>query len=162
MSHFTSLVVQFKDPNALKKALVNLGFKEDQVEIHKNPVQLFDYCDQTTKYRFKDTQDERFRHGDLCHVVVRKRHVGEAQNDLGFFVDPKGESVSFICDFARQCDPKRIYNPKVQELGGFNKKFDSRLAQEYAFEVAKSVYEKKGKKVTRVDEKGKIKLYANV
>lgn len=79
MSHNTTVELEIKDLDILKKALVDaLGLKESDVEVHKEPVEIQDY------YR---------RESRPVHVVVRKaalkRVFGEKAGwaDAGVFVE---------------------------------------------------------------------------
>jgi hypothetical protein len=77
MSHNTTVDLEIKDLNLLKKALIDaLGLTEAEVEVHKTPVDIFDYYGAIPK---------------PVHVVIRKqalrRVFGQGFADAGVFVE---------------------------------------------------------------------------
>jgi hypothetical protein len=130
----------------LKKALIAAGIQECDIEINKTAQPLKDYLGNTTKYRWKDAQDVRFKDCDKAHVIVRRKVLGHANNDFGIYIDPKGGSVSFLCDYSRQATP-------------FNDTWLNKIKQEYAYEKTKKHYAALGKQVHRVDEGKQIHVF---
>lgn len=160
MSHFSSVTVTYKDVNCLVDALIACGFTKDQIEVYDTPAQLFDFRGRPTQYVYKDTGDARFQAGDVAHVIVRRRHLGTAHNDLGFFVDTKGDSRELLCDFARRVGAKGAANPIAKADGGYAP-WLTRVKREYAVKVFEKQCKRQGKKAVRVNGKdGKIRLYA--
>jgi len=138
--------VKFMDADALKTALVALGYPPEQVQVHAQPVKLRDYMNRLTE--------------NLAHVVIDRKYIGTAHNDMGWLVDPKGESAEYICDYARK-DVSHCINPQVRAMGGHTKQFSDRLAQEYTAAVTVKHYASRGKRVQRVVEGDKIKLFVS-
>lgn len=157
MSHFSEIPVSYRDTDCVVQALIAIGYKKDQIEVHKIPAPVRDYRNQQTTYRWQDQKDERFKAGDVAHVIVRKEHVGQTCNDFAVYVDPAGDSKIFACDYSR--NGNRCYQPKIKALGGHSAKFFHKLADEYGYAVAKKHYTARGKQVVRVDEGEKIKCY---
>lgn len=161
MSHFSEIKMQIKSVEAAVEALLAMGFTKDQIEVHTTPRQLYDHQCRPTSYAFKDTKDQRFAQGDVAHVIVSRGAMGRAQNDFGIYVDPKGgDSRIFLCDFARSCNVDCVNNPVAKELGGYSK-WLSKFKQEYSYTVTKNHYAKMGKKVQRVQDGQKVKVYVS-
>ena len=91
MSHFTTLVTQITDIDALVAALADVGY--GNVEVHDLSQPLYGYQG--------DMRPER------AHVIVRRKHVGEASNDIGFERQPEGEYRAWISEFDRHTHDER-------------------------------------------------------
>lgn len=147
MSHYTSVAVQFKNRVGLIDALVASGLvTRDQIEVHETPQLLKDYCGHTTKYRYADTKDERFKDGDKAHIIIRKKHTGSSNNDLGFYIDESGESISFLCDYSRSCTQ-------------FNDAWLANVRALYSEKEIVSEHEDKCEAVDKVETADKVYLY---
>ena len=85
MSHFVECGTTFRDPEALVAALVKCGFAEAQIEVHDEAVPLFGYLG-----------DER---PQKAHIVIRKQHIGNGANDVGWEKLPDGSYKSWISEF---------------------------------------------------------------
>jgi hypothetical protein len=70
MSAYISLATPMLDQDCLLAALADLGFQTEQVEVHQSPVALVGYEGRSRAQR--------------AHLVIRRRHVGHASNDIGF------------------------------------------------------------------------------
>ena len=70
MSAFITLSTPMTDQDCLLGALEELGFGADKVEVHAVGAALVGY--------------EGRRRRQQAHIVIRRRHVGAASNDLGF------------------------------------------------------------------------------
>ena len=85
MSHFTTLSTQLTDADALRAALGDVGYPE--VEVHAEEQPLYGY------------RGDRRR--DRAHVIVRRRHVGELSNDIGFRHEQDGTFTAVISEYDR-------------------------------------------------------------
>jgi hypothetical protein len=108
MSHFTTLRTQITDVDCLKKALVDLGFPT--VEVHATPQHLYGYQGDVRP--------------DTAEVIVRRRHVGFASNDLGFKRRADGAFDAVVSAYDRS------------GVSGFSHAWLDRLSQRYAYHVA--------------------------
>jgi hypothetical protein len=85
MSHFTAIKTQFINDKALLKALSDLGFCN--VEQHERPQYLYGY------------------QGDIrpeaAEIVIRRKFVGPASNDIGFKRGDNGTFAAIISEFDR-------------------------------------------------------------
>lgn len=139
MSEFKKYPTEYKDKECLKAALAEQGYTE--VEDHEQPQTLYDYHGRATTYLDKT--------GDKANIIVRRKHVGGAANDLGFKKEADGTYTAIISQYDRgkhntgwMTDLKRKYNEKitVKEAKRQNLK---------PYTVAKEIVIN-GRKVTRV------------
>ncbi|MFI0479475.1 DUF1257 domain-containing protein [Actinomadura sp. 9N215] len=85
MSHFTRVRTTLRDADLLAKALAAVGFTA--VETHDDPQTLYGYQG--------DARPER------AEVIVRRRHIGRASNDIGFRRQSNGSFEAIISDYDR-------------------------------------------------------------
>jgi hypothetical protein len=139
MSEFKKYPTEYKDKECLKAALAAQGYTE--IEDHEQGQQLFDYHGRATTYLDKT--------GDKANIIVRRKHVGGAANDLGFKREADGTYTAIVSQFDTHkhnvkwmTDLKRHYNEKVtgKEAKRLNLK---------PYTVAKEIVVN-GRKVTRV------------
>jgi hypothetical protein len=85
MSHFTTVHTKIRDPDCLMRAMekVKPGWV-GKIERHRDPQHL---------RGFQNDQREQ-----MAHIIVRRRHVGQASNDLGFLRQPDGSYGIHISD----------------------------------------------------------------
>jgi hypothetical protein len=125
------VTIEITDQGCLVAALERLGFK-GQVEVHPEAQPLYGYLG--------DVRAQK------AHVIIRRRHVGEAANDLGF---------------ERQADGKyRVWvSEHDQQYNKYNDAWMGKLKQAYGVEKAKAEARKKGYLVTekKLDD-GRIRL----
>lgn len=139
MSEFKKYPTEYKDKECLKAALAEQGYT--QIEEHEQGQQLFDYHGRATTYLDKT--------GDKANIIVRRKYVGGAANDLGFKKEADGTYSAVISAFDRgkhnvqwMTDLKRKYNEKIT-----NKEAKRQNLKPYT--VAKEMVVN-GRKVTRV------------
>ena len=145
MSHFVEMKVNFKQKNEkdLVASLENL-FGAGTVEVHEDGAPLYGY-----------QGDDRSKHptgsadyAPKCHVIIRRKNVGGASNDVGYRRTEDGQYVAYISDY----DKGSNYSPVKQ----------NKVAVDYAETVASRQLKKQGYIVKRtVNEKGQIKLTAS-
>lgn len=104
MSHYVECTPGFKDREALIEALVAVGFDRGKIEIHEEAVPLYGYQG--------DKRSQR------AHIVIRRQHVGQAANDVGWERLPDGTYRAWISEY----DDRHRFNPETQ----------NRIKQEYA------------------------------
>lgn len=81
MSEYRKSTTNCKDREVLIDALIEMGYKREHIEVHENAQQLIDFQGHATHY-IDPT-------GDKANVIVRRKHVGGAANDLGFKLNPE-------------------------------------------------------------------------
>ena len=89
MSEYHALKTEYKDRDELVAALGEMGYNE--VEVHENPQQLIDYRGNKTTYLDKT--------GDKAHIIVRRKFVGGAANDLGFKKSEDGSYSAIVSEY---------------------------------------------------------------
>ncbi|HVX45945.1 MAG TPA: DUF1257 domain-containing protein [Mycobacteriales bacterium] len=85
MSHFTTLTTQITDQDALCAALADVGYAD--LEVHAEPQPLYGYRGD--------------RRADRAHVIIRREHVGEVSNDIGFRRQDDGHFLAVISEYDR-------------------------------------------------------------
>lgn len=130
MSHFTTIKTKFADPDMLLKALADVGFPA--VERHYAPQPLFGY-----------QGDQR---EDRAEIIIRRKHVGAASNDIGFKRDQDGFYQAIISEYDR-------------DRQGFDQSWLDQLSQRYAYHT--TIEQMAGQGFSVVDEQsqdGQIRL----
>jgi hypothetical protein len=101
MSHFTAIKTQLKDAAALVKALSDVGFK--QVEVHDTAQHLYGF------------------QGDIrsqtAEVIIRRKYVGGASNDIGFQRQADGTFEAMISEYDRHKYNQPWLNQVTQRYG---------------------------------------------
>ncbi len=113
MSHYTVLQTRMTDEKALVKALADLGFKD--VEVHAAAQALVGVGGSVRQ--------------QTAEIIIRRKHLGFASNDIGFKRGPKGNFEAIISDY-----DQRSYSVDWLE----------RLLQRYAYHVARVKLEEQG------------------
>ena len=131
MSHFVECETTFRDPDALVTALVECGFNESQIEVHEEAVPLFGYLG-----------DER---PQKAHIVIRKQHIGNGANDVGWEKQPDGSFTAWISEFDSGVGEYR----SRKDTAKFNQAMQNRLKQEYAYQVISRQQREFGRNVSR-------------
>jgi len=113
MSHFTVIRTKLVDREALIKSLQDLGFKE--VEVHDTAQHLYGY-----------QGDQR---SQTAEVIIRRRYIGRASNDIGFKLDQNGTYTAVISEYDRS---------------KYGQEWLNQLSQRYAYQVARSKLTQQG------------------
>lgn len=113
MSAYTEQKTQINDAAILKECLAEKGYKD--VEQHATPQQLVGY------------------HGDLrsntAEIIIRRKHVGGASNDIGFKKQGDGSFAAVISQF---------------DKGKHNEAWMSDLKKRYADKKIRKVAQQQG------------------
>lgn len=127
MSHYCQIETAFNDQQALIEALTSVerGWELNQIEIHQVPQSLFGYHG-----------DER---KEKANIIIRRRHVGPAANDIGFIRQDDGSYKAIISEYDKRTR--------------FNDRFMGKLKIEYACIAVERQARQRGKTVTRVPQK---------
>ena len=111
MSAYTEQQTQITDADILKKCLAEKGYTPDKVEEHATPQPLVDFQGRQTHYVHKD--------GDKAEIIIRRKHVGGAANDIGFRKQADGSYAAVISQYdkhkhndAWMADLKKSYAEK--------------------------------------------------
>jgi hypothetical protein len=129
MSHYTRIRTRLVDQEALLHALRAVGLA--QIEVHDEPQHLYGFMG--------DRRPQR------AEVIIRRRHVGRASNDIGFARTATGGFEAIISGFDR---------------AKYDARWLDRLTQHYAHHVTRRQLEAQG--FTLVEEEkcpdGRIRL----
>lgn len=132
MSHFNDFETTIIDEAGLVRALCRNGFKETDIERNETPTNLFGY--------------QGDRREQKAHVILRRKYIGSASNDIGFEKTDDGTYRAHISDY----DKSR-----------FDNQWLSKLYTYYNVEKSKIALEEKGIPYTEtIDKKGRIQLRA--
>lgn len=104
MSKFRTNQTTMNDAECLEGALKELGH---QPQVHKNPVQLYGY------------QGDRRK--ETAEIVLPRKTVGSASNDVGFKKDAHGNFQAIISDYDRSIGYNEQWLGKVELAYGKQK-----------------------------------------
>ena len=129
MSHFTTLQTQITSIDGLVKALEDMGFTE--VEVHEVAQNLYGYRGDQRK--------------QTAEVIIRRKHIGSASNDIGFKQREDGTFEAIISDYDRR---------------KYSEKWLGELFQRYAYHVASAKLKQQGFELVQEekDKEGRIHL----
>ena len=88
MSEYAQYEGEYVDRDCLVDALVEQGYAREHIEVHETPQQLIDFQGHATHYLDAT--------GDKAEIIVRRRNVGGAANDLGFKKQENGKYAPII------------------------------------------------------------------
>jgi hypothetical protein len=91
MSEYRKSQTNFTDRDCLVESLVAMGYAREHIEVHDIPQQLIDFQGHPTRYTDAN--------GDKAEVIVRRKYVGGAANDLGFKKEADGKFSAVISQY---------------------------------------------------------------
>jgi len=103
MSHFTCITTRIKDTPALLKALADMGFRETKVEVCEQARNLHGYQG--------DVREQ------TAEVIIRRKHIGSASNDIGFKQQENGNFEAIISEYDRHRYSQKWVNQLTQRYG---------------------------------------------
>ena len=145
MSHFTELAVEYSQKcEAQLVAALEETFGKGNVEVHEDGAALMGYHgDNRAKLATSNPN-----YAPPCHIIIRRKHVGSASNDVGYRRTEDGKYVVYISDYDKGSN--------------FNKAKQNKVTQDYTVGVTEKQMKAQGYVVKRaVGEKGAIKLIAS-
>jgi len=104
MSHFTSIKTQIKNRDALVKALADVGFA--RVEVHETGQPLYGFQG--------DVRPEK------AEVIVRRKYLGAASNDIGFKLQKDGQFEAIISAYDRAYRYSRQWLNELTQRYGYH------------------------------------------
>lgn len=120
MSHYTRVRTVLKDPEILVGALADVGFAE--VEQHAQAQALYGY-----------QGDERQL---AAEIIVRRRHIGRASNDIGFARRGDGTFEAIISAY----DRREYGQPWLDRLAhAYSRRATLKFAAEHGYAVEEQV-----------------------
>jgi hypothetical protein len=85
MSAYSTNETQFKNKELLLQALAEMGFDASTVEVNETAQHLYGYHG-----------DKR---ADTAEIIIRRKHIGSASNDIGFKLQSNGTYGAVISDY---------------------------------------------------------------
>ena len=144
MSHFTEMKVHFKQKNEADfVAALEVCFGKGNVEVHENGAALLGYQGDNRSTKAKSSPD----YAPPCHIIIRRKAVGSAANDVGYRRTEEGGYIAFISDH----DKGHNYKTAKQNA----------VAQDYTLRVAEKKLKSQGYTFKReVLQNGTVKIVA--
>lgn len=134
ISHYNTLKTELRNKKNLIKALVRRGWKEENIEVHDEAQNLVDY-----------QGDKR---NQKAEIIIRRKYVGGASNDMGFKLQSDGTYQAIISDFDRN---------------KYGDQFMKNLELDYGVEQTKDAFTMNGWQFQEsTDEKGNVVLLGQV
>jgi hypothetical protein len=119
MSKYGTVETAISDKYCLVDALIDMGWKRDQISVYDTPQDLIDF--QGRKTHYLDAT------GDKAEVIIRRQHLIGAANDMGFCRNPQtGRFEAIISQYDRI-----HYTPQ------WSKKLEVNYAERYTIKTAK-------------------------
>lgn len=145
MSEMINTVTKLKDKKALIEALVCMGFDVKHIEDNATAVPLYGYQGdfRTADGRGHTTDPAKAMKGN---IVIRRKHVGGASNDLGFLKNPDGTYT-----FTSSAYDRHATIGVAKETGGYNDKWVKRLEGNYNEKLVTRKIREKGMNVRRTE-----------
>lgn len=144
MSHFTEIKVNFLQKN--EKALIaalEQKFGEGTVEVHENGAALYGY----TGDNRANLSSSNPNYAPPCHLIIRRKNVGSASNDIGYRRLEDWTYAAYISDYDKGSH--------------FTAAGQKNVLQEYTANVAQAQLKKQGYTLKKTkDKNGLIKLEA--
>lgn len=85
MSAYQDQKTKLKDEECVIKALCDNGFTRDQIEVHETPQHLIDFHGE--------------KRGQMATIIIRRKYVGGAANDIGFNLESDGTYRAYVSDY---------------------------------------------------------------
>lgn len=121
MSQYVKVKTVFVDQECLVDALSTVGnWSKDHIQVSAEPQHLFGY-----------RNDQRQQ---TAHIVINRRYVGSASNDIGFERCEDGSFVAHISEYDKH---------------KYNDAWMVKLKEEYGFRVIERQQRARGRTVTR-------------
>lgn len=99
MSRYSITQTQYKDKECLLKALCDIGYTMEQIEVHSEPQPLYGYKGDKRK--------------EKANIIIRRKNVGVGSNDVGYVLQPDGTYGAIISDFDMHGFGKNVKNINI-------------------------------------------------
>jgi len=117
VSHYTKVKTKLRNAAAIMKALQDMGFERSMIQQHEQAVALEGYRGDKRK--------------DRAEIVIPRRFVGGASNDIGFKLQEDGSYEAIISEYDSHSGCAR--KSKYHDEHGYNAKWLKKLNQRYAY-----------------------------
>lgn len=132
MSHFAEIECCYKvESHEELMASLEEVFGKGHVEFHEKGADLFGYGGDNRSKASPKSSD----YAPPCEIVVRRKHVGSAANDIGFKFQPDGSIKGYVSDY----DRSHTFTPQKRD----------RVAVDYQLRVGEKAMRAKG--ITKIE-----------
>ena len=143
MSHMTRVKTKLSSKECLLKALSDMGFSANKVQISDTPQHITGYQG--------DTREQ------TAEIIIPRYHVGGAANDIGFKLQEDGTWGALISDYDRgnrSADSKSVH---AKGCNGYSEKWLKKLYQRYSYHKVKESLTSQGFFISEeTEENGEI------
>lgn len=144
MSEYTEIKTEFRDQKCLVEALMALGVKKEHIESHEKAQALYGFQN--------DRRDQK------AEIIIRRKHVGGAANDVGFARQADGTFKLISSEYDR-----RNHGNYAAKYGGYNERFCDALKGPYSEKKAvKEILATDGEIEGRSETSEEIRLVARI
>lgn len=119
MSHYTKVKTKITSKSLLMKALNDMGFTSEMIRDCSTAEQLEGYGG-----------DKR---ADRAEIILPRKHVGGASNDIGFKLQEDGTYGAIISEYDSRSNPACRKNERTKGILSYNSDWLNLLNQRYAY-----------------------------
>lgn len=141
MSHISKVSTQLKDKESLIAALQDMGFTAEQIELHDTPVSLKGYG----------------TGGSKGNIIIRKKHLANSYNDIGFVKKEDGTYEALISD-PNMRNSAASRNSHTEGIKNFGNDWMNKLNQRYSYQNIKKVAALNGYAISERFVDGKLHI----
>jgi hypothetical protein len=131
MSEYTVCETKLTDAEVLKESLIGIGVNPKHIEEHEEAQQLEGYQG--------DLRDQK------AHIIIRRKHVGSASNDIGFERQANGTYKAWVSQFDKNVRlGRKIVSGELSQ--GYSKRMvEKEIAKTRGWSLKESQKDKNGK-----------------
>ena len=143
ISHYTVCKSKIRNKAALLQALEDMGFTKGMIQVHDKAVALEGYQGDKRK--------------DTAEIILPRRYVGGASNDIGFKLQEDGSYAAIISAYDSKSNQAK--KTKYTQTGSYNTDWLDKLTQRYAYHNIKGELSVQGFTIeSETNENGEIFL----
>lgn len=125
MSEYCVVELEIEDLKTIKEVLKELGYPFEE---HKVATHLYGYQN--------DKRDQ------VANIIVRRKNVGSASNDVGFLKKKNGKYELIISEYDKKCHQGKIFMEKFKQL--YVTKETSKYLRKKGYKLKKTTTEEDG------------------
>ena len=148
MSHYTKVKTRLTNKESLLKALEDMGFVKEQVKVSDVAMRLEGYNGDLRQ--------------DTAEIILPRKHVGGASNDIGFKLQEDGTYGAIISEYDQNNSAADYKSKYAKGCHGYSATWLKRLNQRYAYHQVKEQISSQGFFIeSESEENGEILLKVN-
>ena len=141
MSHYAEIECAYQQKSEGDfVAALEAVFGKGNVEVHEEGADMYGYQGDNRSKKSVESAD----YAPKCNIIIRRKNVGGASNDVGFKRNEEGGYNAYISDYDKGAN--------------FSKTKQDKVLQEYSASVAERRLKAQGYTVKRTVEQGRIKI----